>query len=43
MKSEVLVLGFSTAKELGGLKILNNLEELCSIEEVQYRTRGMRI
>ena len=37
MKSEVSVLGFSTAEELGGLKIMNNLEEMCSTEEVQYK------
>ena len=35
MKSEVSVLGFSTAEELGGLKIMNNLEEMCSTEEVR--------
>ena len=39
MKSEVSGLGFSTAEELGGLKIMNNLEEMCSTEEVQYKNQ----
>ena len=43
MKSEVSVLGFSTAEELGGLKILMNLEEMCSTEDLKYETRDMRI
>ena len=39
MKSEVSVLGFSTAEELGSLKILKNLQEMCSTEEWQYENQ----
>ena len=34
MKSEVSVLGFSTAEECGSLKILKNLEEFYSTEDL---------
>ena len=36
VKSEVSVIGFSTAEEVVGLKIQVNLEELCSTEDLKY-------
>ena len=43
MKSEVSVIGFSTAEEVVDLKIQVNLEELCSTEDLKYETRDRRL
>ena len=43
MKSEVSVIGFSTAEEVVGLKIQVNLEELCITEDLKYETRDIRL
>ena len=41
MEYEVSVLGFSTAEECGSLKILKNLEEFCSTEDLLNGNRSL--